>query len=308
MKNIYITGIAGLLGINLSYYLKTNYKIIGVDIFKLNLPKVIVETYDILDREALEKSLVNNKVDIVIHTVAAVDVDNCEENPSYAERINTHVTKILAELCYKNNIKMIYISTDAVFNGSCNKLYTEDDETNPINVYGKTKLDGEKYVLSYPNNLVLRTNIYGYNIQNKNSFGEWVLYSLLNDKTMNMFSDIYFSPILVNEFAEILSIIIQRDLYGLYHLCGTGTISKYQFGIELKRIFGIKTGQINNTYSDSFSFKAKRSKNMSMSNKKLSNELGIHIRTPLESLKYFKKLYDNGYPQILKGMRNDYAN
>lgn len=308
MKNIYITGIAGLLGINLSYYLKTNYNIFGVDIVKLNLPNVISETYDILDREALEKSLVNNKVNIVIHTVAAVDVDNCEVNPTYAEKINANVTKTLAELCYKNNIKMVYISTDAVFNGSSNKLYTEEDETNPINVYGKTKLEGEKYVLSNPINLVLRTNIYGYNIQNKNSFGEWVLYSLLNDKTINMFSDIYFSPILVNEFAEILSIIIQRDLCGLYHLCGTGLISKYQFGIELKRIFGIKTGQIISTSSDGFNFKAKRSKNMGMSNKKLSNELGIHIRTPFESIEYFKRLYDNGYPQILKVMGNENAN
>jgi dTDP-4-dehydrorhamnose reductase len=199
---------------------------------------------------------------------------------------------------------MIYISTDAVFDGLSEKLYKEDDEVNPLNIYGKTKYEGETYVLRNTKNVVLRTNIYGYNILDKNSFGEWILSALRNGETISMFDDIYFSPILVNELALIMVQIIEKDLCGLFHICGSGSISKYDFGLTLKEIFGIKQGSIIRSNSENFNFKAKRSKNMGMSNDKITKDLNISISSPIESIKCFKRLYEENYPQILKNMRN----
>ena len=302
MKRIYITGIAGLLGSNAAYELSKNYVIYGGDITTVNMPGVETQVYDMLDYDKLHNNILNNKPDIVIHTAAAVNVDGCEEQPEIAKKMNSDLTRNIAGICSENNIKMIYISTDAVFDGTSAGLYNETDIPNPINVYGKTKLDGETYVLS-GNNLILRTNIYGYNLQNKNSFGEWVLHSLKSNKTLEMFDDIKFSPILVNELAYIIDLAIQKDIKGLFHACGTGAISKYDFGCQLKDIFKISTGFIVSSKSTDHTFKAKRSPNMAMSNKKIKETLGISIRTPIESIIYFKELYDKGYPEKLKKFR-----
>lgn len=302
MKKIYITGIAGLLGGNLAYNLKDKFEISGCDLVNINLEDANISIFDLLDSKLLEKNIKENNPEILIHTAAAVNVDKCEEDREFAIKLNAQLTKDISRICAENNIKMIYISTDAVFDGKVDKLYCENDIVNPINIYGETKLLGEKYVIENKGNIVMRTNIYGYNIQDKNSFGEWILNSLLSNQTINLFEDIKFSPILVNELASIIEKAIEKDVDGIFHVCGSGSISKYEFGLALKEAFGIDDGHINKSISNDQVFKAKRSKNMGMSNKKICDELNIKIRTPLESLEYFKKLYDSNYPSILKKM------
>ena len=147
-------------------------------------------------------------------------------------------------------------------------------------------------MLTCDRNLVFRTNIYGQNIQDKKSFGEWIVSSLEEGKTLNMFEDIDFSPILVSDLAEIIYKALEVDLCGLYHVCATGCISKYEFGIKLKEIFNLHTGTINKAQSELMHFKAERSKHMGMSNEKIKKDLGIKIRTPEESIREFKRLYD----------------
>lgn len=291
MKKIYITGIAGLLGSNIAIQLKSLYHITGVDLVEVDIPGVQCEVFDLLDFEKMKKSIEKEKPDVLIHTVAIVNVDKCEREPKLAKEINTQLTSNIADICAEHNIKMIYISTDSVFDGTSEKLYDEMDDVNPINEYAKTKYEGELYTGRYNNNLILRTNIYGLNIQNKKSFGEWIVSALEDGEELNMFEDIYFSPILVNDLAHIIDRCIKMDLKGLYHACGTGDISKYDFGVLTKKIFGIKTGKINRTTSESVKFAARRPKNMGMSNKKIYQELNIHIRTPEESIYEFHRLY-----------------
>lgn len=289
---IYITGIAGLLGNNIVKKLVNKCEITGVDILDVKIPNISYENFSLYETERLREHIKNVNPDAVIHTAAAVDVDECEENPEWAYRLNEQATKDIADICNELGIKLVYISSDAVFDGESEKLYMETDEVNPLNVYAKTKLAGEGWVLRYDRNLVFRTNIYGQNIQNKKSFGEWIVSSLEEGKTLNMFEDIDFSPILVNDLAEIIYKALEADLCGLYHVCATGCISKYEFGIRLREIFNLHTGNINRTQSETMHFKAKRSKHMGMSNEKIRQSLGIKIRTPEESIKEFKRLYD----------------
>lgn len=287
---IYITGIAGMLGYNLYKTLCAKADITGVDIEDVDIPGLTYQKFSLLDNKALRDDLEKEMPDILIHTAAMVNVDGCEENPVAADQMNVVVTRNIAQLCYANNIKMVYISTDAVFDGESEALYAEKDVTNPVNVYGRTKLEGEKEVLKYSQNLVLRTNIYGLNIQDKYSFGEWIYYSLKGNCILNMFTDIDFSPIIVNELAEIIYEACSMNLCGVYHACATGCITKYEFAVKLKEIFKIDTGIIRPSVSENANFKAKRSKHMGMSNKKLAEKLGINISTPEESLYKFNNL------------------
>lgn len=299
MKRIYITGIAGMLGANIAYLLKDQYEIIGVDKLSFKADNIKSEQFDLLCYDKLKESIVRSAPDYLIHTAAMINVDLCEEEKDLADQLNNKLTSYLAKICNEISCKMVYISTDAVFDGKDEKLYTEEDETCPLNQYGKTKLFGEGEVLRN-NHLVVRTNIYGFNIQNKNSFGEWIYKSLQQGESLNMFTDIDFSPILVNDLTEIIVQLLEQNKCGLYHVCASGSITKYEFGIYLKSVFSIETGVINRAVSDNFPFKAKRSKHMGMSNGKVRNELGIKIPTPKESIERFFSLYRDKYDSQLK--------
>lgn len=288
---IYVTGIAGMLGYGIYNRLKGKAEITGVDLWDIDIPGLSYKKISLFDTEQIENDIAEVKPDILIHTAALVNVDECEENPEDARKLNTEVSEKLADICNRYRIKMVYISTDAVFDGKNPQLYTEEDKENPINVYGRTKLDGEAAVLRYHQNLVFRTNIYGINIQKKQSFGEWIYSSLKENKTLNMFTDIDFSPIEVEELAELIYKACQKGLCGLYHACGTGSITKYEFAVRLKELFQIETGDIRQTTSDTARLKAKRSKHMGMSNRKLCDELQVKISTPEESILRFRNLW-----------------
>lgn len=301
MKSIFITGIAGMLGSNISYLLRDKYHISGVDLHEIKIPNVKCNIFSALDMEHIREQFLLNKVDILIHCAALVNVDECEVNQEYARQINYDLTKDLADLCNELGIVMIFISTDAVFDGKEASLYKENDMPNPISVYGKTKLEAEKVVLAYHKNLVVRTNIYGFNYREKYSFGEWIVNSLISNIELNMFYDIFFSPILVNELAVILDQCIENRITGLYHICSTGSISKYDIAVAFMEEFGIE-GSINKVSMENYHFKAPRTKNMGLCNDKICQSLELRIRTPRESVKEFKRLYDNNYYEKLRGL------
>ncbi len=298
MKRIYITGIAGLLGANLAYLLKDRYIVSGVDLNPVIINGVDCDVFDVTKIEKIKRILVQRKIDVLIHCIALVNVDECEKNPETAEKINAILTKDISSVCQELKIKMIYISSDAVFDGEKAELYTEEDIPGPISVYGKTKLEGEKYVLEVKENLVIRTNMYGYNYCDKYSFGEWLLNSLQNNITLNMVEDIYFSPMLVNELVENIRLCIEKDICNLYHICSTGSISKYDFANEFRRVFQID-GTINRVKMKDIAFMAPRTHNMGLSNNKFKSDYGVEISTPAQSIQDFKKLYLIGYRKNL---------
>ena len=298
MKKLFITGIGGMLGANIAFLLKDKYLIEGCDKIDLDFKGIKTYCYDILNYDYLFNNLSEVKPDVVIHTAALVSVDGCETNPAFAKKLNTELTGKIADYCKQNNVKLIYISTDAVFDGFVDKLNKESDVTNPINIYGKTKLDGEKF-LDLTKDLIVRTNIYGFNIQNKNSFGEWLYCALNGNETLRMFNDIYFSPILVNELVEKLDFCIEKGVCGLYNVCGTGSINKYDFGIYFKNCFHIESGDIISVSVDNAELKAKRTKFMGLDNSKFRNDFSVDIMTPRQSIDEFYRLFKCGYKEQL---------
>jgi dTDP-4-dehydrorhamnose reductase len=303
----FISGISGLLGGNIAHYIPYLYEeepieLVGVYAHnKIVKDDVEIIKADITDKHGLEKLLDKIRPDIIFHCAAITNIDYCEENPSAAYEVHVEGTKNLALSAGKTGAKLVYISTDAVFDGEKGN-YSEEDEPNPINIYAKTKLEGETVVKdSLDDYLIFRTNFYGWNIREKYSFSEWILHDLLEKKQLTMFTDVFFTPIFVNDLIEVMVELIKNDARGLYHIGGDERCSKYHFGMKLAEIFNLDQHYIQPISVDQFNFKAKRSKDMSLSTKKLSDMLNNRLLPTIEEgIKKFKDCLTNGYLDKLK--------
>ena len=164
---ILITGSSGMLGRALCQEFSDKYEIVGLDIveFKAQGSKlkgfIECDITDITDREKTIANIVSAKPNIVIHTAAYTDVDGCEENPEKAHRINALGTETVALACQKCDASLYYISTDFVFDGKKKSTYTESDSPNPINIYGKSNLDGERFVQSISKRFIISISLLG---------------------------------------------------------------------------------------------------------------------------------------------------
>jgi|SRR3989344_1022312 len=298
---ILITGANGLLGSNLSLIYSNNKEnvVYATGKKKLDFPCCDNRKLDLTKEEdlILIKQL---KPDLIIHCAALTNIDYCEEHPEEAERINVGGTKNLFEASQKAGSYFIHISTDAVFDGEKGN-YIETETTNPLNVYAKTKLDAEKYILKTGgNSAVIRTNIYGWNRQNKESLAEWMLHKLERQEKLPAIKDVYFSPILVNNLAEALLELYQIRYRGLINLAGSESCSKLDFAYKIAELFNLNKDLIEPISVDSLKFKAKRSKNMTLNTQKAQDLLKTRLFNVEEGIKKFKGLKENGYIKELK--------
>jgi dTDP-4-dehydrorhamnose reductase len=299
MASILVTGVAGMLGSNIAYLLRHKHAVCGVDRNDVHIAGTYTVKDSVLNIALLSRMIDEHHVDTLIHCAAIVNMDACEIHPDYAEIINVIMTDNIAWLCREKHVKMIYISSDAVYSGEREGLNLETDAPAPVSIYGKTKLAAERLVLGRPGTLVLRTNMYGFNYREKLSFGEWLLKSLSEEAELNMFYDILFSPLLVNHLVDVLDLCIEKNLSGLYNAGCTGAISKYDLGVAFSEAFRLPN-EIKRGSMKDFQFKAPRTKNMSLDNTKLKQALGIELRSPLEEVQAFRTLYEQGYGDKLK--------
>ncbi len=209
-----------------------------------------------------------------------------------ATAIHVEATKVISDYLDNNNGRLIYISTDSVFDGEKQDAYDESDLTNPFNVYAKTKLIGENFTQSMSGGLVLRTNIIGWTQEGKNSFAEWVLKGLINNEPLGLFYDVYFSPLTVYNLSLIIERIIENPIFGLYHCASSDGISKYEFGVMMAKIFQLSDANISKVSVDSMTFKAFRPKNMVLSIKKISSTLDYDFPSVVDAIKLMKSQYD----------------
>lgn len=230
---------------------------------------------------------------MVIHCAAIVNVDLCEENVELATELHVETTKAMADYLGSSDGRLIYISTDSVFDGEKQGAYSESDLENPLNVYAKTKLMGEKPVQSMNNGLVLRVNIIGWTQEGGTSFAEWILKSLIGNVPLNLFYDVNFSPLNVYDLSIIIEKIIKNPIFGLYHCASNDSISKYDFGKKMAEIFQLSDSNVNRASVDDMKFKANRPKNMALSVKKISSALVYDIPNVIDTIKLMKHQYDN---------------
>lgn len=231
---ILVTGAKGMLGRDLCPMLEDNdYEVIETDI----------ETLDITNELQVTQVLKNEMPDYVIHCAAYTNVDKAEEDFSTAEKINSKGTENLAKACNANNIVLIYISTDYVFDGKKQTPYLPDDKTNPINNYGLTKLHGEEAVKKYCNKYYIARTSWLYGHHGKN-FVETMI-SLKDKPELKVVDDQTGCPTWTVDLSDaIISLIEEEPDYGIYHTCGGGHTTWYGFAKEIFNMSGLEVNLI----------------------------------------------------------------
>ncbi len=299
-----VTGASGMLGTALIDELSNKYKVFATSRNKgLEKEGIQWDCFDLTNSQQLKRWLVNTAPDVVVHCAAMVNVDGCENNVDFATKLHVNTTTTIANYLDKNNKRLVYISTDSVFDGRQNRPYVESDEVNPLNIYAKTKLLGEKPVLLMENGLVLRTNIIGWSRSDNFSFAEWILNGLAESKPLTLFDDVMFSPLHVSNLSIIITQAIESEISGLYHCTSKDSVSKFDFGIKMATVFNLSISNIKKISVDSMNFKANRPKNMALNSKKLSSILRYDFPTATDAIKLMKDQYDNGWLSRIKDVK-----
>jgi len=223
---------------------------------------------DVTDKKRVEKVIKKLQPDVVVHAAAFTNVDKCEIEKKKAYDVNVEGTKNVAIASKERGAKMIYISTDYVFDGT-KGLYKEDDKTNPISYYGLTKLEGEKAVQEICDDFIIaRTSvIYG---AHKKNFATWVIKELEKGNQIKIITDQWVSPTLNVDLAEQILALIEKDEEGIFHTAGGERINRYDFVVEMARIFGFNEKLIIPATSKEMNWIAKRPKDSSLDISKIS--------------------------------------
>jgi dTDP-4-dehydrorhamnose reductase len=221
--------------------------------------------------------LEKNPVDIFIHTAAYTSVDKAESEKERAFLVNASASGLIASHLLKNNSRLIYISTDYVFDGTSSSPLSEHAPTNPVNWYGSTKLEGERLVLQHnPNSQVIRTSwvfsAYGHN------FVKTMMRLMRTGSSVRVVDDQIGSPTYAGDLAEAIMQILDSEHFvpGLLHYCNEGRASWFTFATEIKKLSGINCDIIPIS-SSGFPTAAKRPAYSLMDNSKIKKVYGLSI-------------------------------
>ena len=290
---ILVLGGNGLIGQKIVEKLKNQFDIISTHNKKLPSKNVQSVKISLPDDFILLKNLIEKeKPNIIINTMAYSNLDFCEENRDEVFSLHVDMTNKISTICSKINSKIIFISTDYVFDGNQEKKYTEDDEPNPINYYGETKLLAERIVLKDPKNVVLRTSlVYGYGERVR--FMKYVIENLQNQKKIFAYNDIFNSATNIDEFVESVEKVIENDASGIFHMVGSSCITRYDFAKKIAKIFGFDESLVSFISIKESGLIAKRPVSPCLDNSKCSEILGYNFSD-----------IDKGILKILNNFKN----
>jgi len=295
-----ITGVSGLLGNNLAFYFRDKFNILGLYLsHPVTINGIQTQKADILSGDSLKSIVRKFNPDIIIHCASLTDVDFCEMNREITDMVNVKGTKIVVESITKRNTKLVYISSESVYDGGKGD-FRESDPVDPQNYYGLSKYKGELEVLKKSGALIIRTNIFGWNIQEKFSIAERIINELSNKRPVKGFRDAFFSSIYTFDLAEILDKAIDRDLGGIYNCASRTSLSKYEFALHVADCFHLEKELIRPISIDDFDFKAKRGKDLTLNVSKLQNVLNYQFPSIIESIQDFHKDSQSGIQQKIK--------
>ncbi len=285
-KPILITGASGLLGGALA----AEYESMRLPV----LPMRGTADGDLTDPRVLEAIFAEHRPTAVIHCAALTDVDYCESHAGEAWRINVEVSRHLAACAHAVGARLAYISTDSVFDGSRGN-WKEQDPVAPRNVYARSKREGENATRSEcPSAVILRTNIYGWHLhrgtRRKVSLAEWILERLEAGLEVPGFTDVIFSPILVNHLAAPILELLRDGQSGIFHLAGAWSGSKYEFAARLAETFGFDRSEILPTRLAGAKLKAPRPLDTSLDVAKVCRALGARMPGLDDGLGRFRTL------------------
>ena len=275
---ILITGSNGMLGYDLQEVLNDKHELI------LTTSK----TLNITDKDQVLKVICENNPDVVINSAAYTDVDGCEDNHDIAYGVNGEGVRNLALACKEIDCPLVHISTDYVFNGKNNRPWVEDDEIDPINVYGKSKLEGEEAILEILDKYFIVRTAWLYGVNGKN-FPKTMLELAKNHSEITVVYDEVGSPTYTLDLAYGISQLIETDYYGIYHLTNSESCSWCEFARYIFEVAGVDVNVIPVTASE-FARPAPRPSYSVLENKNWIDNGFKPLRSYKEAIKEYVEL------------------
>ncbi|EKD65032.1 MAG: hypothetical protein ACD_50C00208G0004 [uncultured bacterium] len=295
------TGLFGLIGSRVRELLSDKYSFGDIS---------IQNGIDITDKKRVFDEIKNSDASIVLHLAAKTSVDGCEKDKKkdikilrykdikrqeeewFKEKtawaVNVYGTKNVVDACIQSRKKLIYTSTDFVFDGSKN-LYSEEDKPNPINWYGRTKYEGEEIVKKSSTPWIIARIAYPYRANFiRQDFVRILIEKLRKKEHLQMVTDHVMSPTFVDDIAYALDGLIKNNSTGIFHVVGSEFITPYDAACKIAKSFGLEENSIaKTTRAEYFRNRAPRPFHLALKNDKIQS-LGVKMRGLEEGLEEVK--------------------
>ena len=274
---VLVTGASGILGWTLCKMLASRCEVAGACFSHPCVPEDTKSVrIDLGDPASIKSEVDRLKPEIIIHAGAITDPDKCETSPEAAFRVNFQGTHDLARLAAERGARLVYISTDLVFDGKRGD-YREEDVPHPLSIYGVSKLRGEEAVSECCKDalIVRSTLIYGLGSPVSKTFLGRLLDNLDAGTRVQLFTDQKRNPVLVDELAAAVVLAIERDISGLYHIGGSEPASRCEFGRRVCHVFGLDERLIVPVTMDDAVFPARRPLDATLNTGKFARDAGF---------------------------------
>ena len=283
MSRILVIGAKGMLGRDLVEGLRSSFRgdeVVGWDIDEIDIQE---EKDTIAKIESLRPR-------IVINVAAYTDVDGCELHKERAFAINAEGMRHVALGAVRCDAKVVYLSTDYIFDGKKGEPYVEDDLPNPINVYGHSKLKGEEYVLELAREaLIVRTQwLYG---RSGNNFVDIILRQAREKEVLSVVNDQTGLPTYTVDLSKAISLLIERDARGIFHVANSNPCTWYNYAKKILEFSGIKRVKVLPISSKELDRLALRPSYSVLDTQKFQREIGMTLRPWPEALKDYLSTY-----------------
>ena len=276
-----VTGANGFLGANLGAFLKGRA-------FRLGSARTGVSTRmydevvtgDLLNTDGLATNIRESRPEVVVHAAALAFHDQCEADPALAHAVNVEATAALARAAADAGARFVFISTDAVFDGTRGG-YRESDPVSPTSVYGRTKVEAELVAAQVTDALIVRTNFFGWSPSGRRSILEFFINALSTDERVRGFTDMTTSSAYTQVLAQTLWQLVDGGHTGTFHVTSPDRLSKYDFGAAVADQFGLDASLITPTTAD---IHPPRNGDISLDVTKVQDALGITLPTMREGI------------------------
>jgi dTDP-4-dehydrorhamnose reductase len=275
---VLITGGSGLLALNWACAMRDKWEVVlGTHAHKVSLAGVASRPLDIENAGRLTRQFEELAPDIVVHAAGLTNVDRCEDDPALAHHVNAELARNVAEAAASRNVRLVHVSTDHLFAGTRSD-YREDDTPEPLNEYARSKLLAEEWVKQAdPRALIVRTNFFGWGHAGRQSFSDWIVYSLRAGREITMFDDVHFTPILADALAAAAHRLVDLPAGGTFNVAGDERVSKYEFAKRLAQVFDLPGELIQRGRIRDAGLFAKRPPDMSLDNTKARDLLSASL-------------------------------
>jgi len=296
MEKVLITGSNGLLGQSLlDLFLDSNdYELVAVSRGGNRYPTQKEFKYisiDLVNFDALEKVVLNEKPDYVINTAAMTHVDVCEDYKDGCDKLNVELVDRLVKLCSQLNSKLIHISTDFIFDGE-QGFYKETDKPNPLSYYGESKLKSEQIITnSKIDYTILRTILVFGKVHDmsRNNIVLWVKKSLKEGKEITIVNDQFRMPTYVKTLAQACKVSVDKNVKGIFNISSNKLLSVFEIAEQIAEVFELDRTLIKPISTSTLNQKAPRPPKTGFNLEKSERELGLVFKSFKEELLLFKQ-------------------